>query len=102
MKSHERRRRRIELVAQVSDLKTRVRRVALGALCCAFGILGWVLVAGVPLLPWRRVLVGGMLATVLYLGFVLLRLVKAEVDLERFDNPGRGCEWSELSRQGSA
>ena len=77
----------MELVAQASDLKTRVRRVALGALCYAFGIVGWVLVAGVPLLPWRMVLVGANVAAILYIAWGFIRLIQAQTALDRFDNP---------------
>ena len=80
----------MELVAQVSDLKTRVRRVALGALCYTFGIMGWVLVAGVPPLPWQMVLEGAIVVVILSITWALIRLIQAQTALDRFDNPGSG------------
>ena len=90
MGSTERRRRRIELVASRADWNTRAQRSGVAALCFAFGMLGWVLAAGVPPLAWRMVLVGAIVAVVLYLGWALIRLVQAQTALDRFDNPRSG------------
>ena len=87
MKSTERRRRRIELVASRAAWNTRAQRSGVVALCFAFGLLGWMLVAGVPPLPWRMVLEGAIVAVILYLGWALVRLVQAQTALDRFDNP---------------
>ena len=90
MGSTERRRRRIELVASRAAWNTKAQRSGVVALCFAFGMLGWVLVAGVPPLAWRMVLVGAIVAVVLYLGWALIRLVQAQTALDRFDNPHSG------------
>ena len=90
MRSTERRRRRIELVVSRAAWNTSARRTAGVVLCFSFGLLAWMLVAGIPPQPWRILLVGGMVGTVLYLGCVLLRLIQAQTALDRFDNPRSG------------
>ena len=90
MGSTERRRRRIELVASRAAWNTRAQRTGVVAVCFAFGLLGWVVVAGVPPLAWRMVLVGSIFAVILCLGWVCIRLVQAQIALDRFDNPRRG------------
>ena len=91
MRSTERRRRRIELVASRAAWNTRARRTGVVALCFGCGLLGWVVVAGVPPLAWRMALVGSTVAVILCLGWVCIRLVRAQVALDRFDNPRRGA-----------
>ena len=90
MKSPERRPRRTELVASRAAWNTRAQRSGVVALCFSFGLLGWVVVAGVPPLPWRTVLVGSIVAVILCLGWMCIRLVQSQTALERFDNPRRG------------